>query len=80
MCGLALFCGGIFAVAGSFVFMYCIQLGFICYLFKLHCVGGCWDSNTGLLRLSNAQFYTVSVRTFVIPFYKGSGSGSDLEP
>jgi hypothetical protein len=30
--------------------------------------------------LSNAQFYTVSVRTFVIPFYRGSGSGSDLEP
>jgi hypothetical protein len=22
------------------------------------------------------QFYTVSVRTFVIPFYSGSGSGS----
>ncbi len=48
--------------------------------FKLHCVGGCWDSNPGLLRLSNAQFYTVSVRTFVIPFYRGSGSGFDLEP
>ncbi len=25
---------------------------------------------------SNTQFYTVSVRTFVIPFYYGSGSGS----
>ncbi len=25
------------------------------------------------LRKSNSQFYTVSVRTFVIPFYYGSG-------
>ncbi len=28
------------------------------------------------LRKSKTQFYTVSVRTYVIPFYYGSGSGS----
>jgi hypothetical protein len=26
-------------------------------------------------RKSNTQFYTVSVRTFVVPFYYGSGTG-----
>ncbi len=37
-----------------------------------------YDWKNVKLRKSNTQFYTVSVRSFVIPFYYGSSSGSVL--
>ncbi len=74
MCGLALFCCSIFVV---------VVVSFVFYVLYVCCLSNCTVLEDAGIRTQDCcdfQMHTVFVRTFVIPFYRGSGSGSDPEP